>query len=201
MYAYIKGKISSKTPTEVIVETGGIGFHLNISLYTYSKVETLDEVKLWTHFYVKEAIQTLFGFYDEEERSLFRLLISVSGIGPNTARIINSSMTPQETKQAILAEDSFAFNRVKGVGPKTAKRLIIELKDKLLKSGIDPVITMPEKGISSARQEAQSALIALGFNRNQVHKAMQKLAQSDPPLTDTEEWIKQGLKELSSFPL
>jgi Holliday junction DNA helicase RuvA len=198
MYAYIKGKISSKTPTEVIVETGGIGFHLNISLYTYSKVETLDEVKLWTHFYVKEDSQTLFGFYDEEERSLFRLLISVSGIGPNTARIINSSMTPQETKQAILAEDSFAFNRVKGVGPKTAKRLIIELKDKLLKSGIDPVITMPEKGISSARQEAQSALIALGFNRNQVHKAMQKLAQSDPPLTDTEEWIKQGLKELSS---
>jgi len=131
MYAYLDGQLSYKSPTLVHLDINGVGYLVNISLHTYSKIEALEKVKLYTHLHVKEDSQTLFGFFDADEKELFILLLSVSGIGPNTARIILSSMAPIEVKTAILTENDLAFKKVKGVGPKTAKRVILDLKDKI----------------------------------------------------------------------
>ncbi len=129
MISYIKGAITLKTPTYVVVETGGVGYHINISLQTYSKIEKLESVKLLTHLQVKEDSHTLFGFAEPGERDMFTKLISVQGIGTNTARLILSGLSTDEVKSAIVGENVTAFKKVKGVGPKTAKRLILDLKD------------------------------------------------------------------------
>ena len=122
MISYIKGPITLKSPTYIIVEAGSIGYHINISLNTYAQIEKLEEVKIFTYLHVKEDSHTLYGFAEEIERSLFTLLLSVSGIGPNTARVMLSSMTPQEVRTAIISENVAAFKKVKGVGPKTGNR-------------------------------------------------------------------------------
>ncbi len=196
MISYIKGAITYKSPTNIIVEAGSIGYHVNISLHTYAKIEKLETVKIFTHLNVKEDSHTLYGFADELERSMFVMLLSVSGIGPNTARILLSSMTPEETRTAIISENVPAFKKVKGVGPKTAKRIILDLKDKIIKdSGENPVMISPQN--NTLRDEALSALVALGFTKIHVQKALNKILSEQPDVLTIEELIKLALKQLS----
>jgi Holliday junction DNA helicase RuvA len=196
MITYIKGEITFKTPTYVVVETGGIGYFINISLYTYSKIEQLEKVKILTYLSVKEDSHTLYGFADNAERSLFTLLISVSGIGPSTARIALSSMPPEDLRNAILTENEAAFKQVKGVGPKTAKRIILDLKDKLVKESGEAPITFSIQD-NTIRDEALSALMALGFNRIHVQKALNKILKEQSDVDSVESLIKIALKRLS----
>ncbi len=196
MIAYIKGSITYKNPTYVYVETGGVGYHVNISLNTYSQIEKAENVKLLTHMVVKEDSHTLFGFYEVDERELFVHLLSVSGVGPNTARILLSSMTPEEVKRAILSEDELAFKKVKGIGAKTSKQIILDLKNKVAKgSGED---FAPPVRDNTLQQEALSALLALGFNKNRVISVIQKVYQKNPEINQVEALIKASLQQLSS---
>lgn len=196
MISYIKGAITYKSPTHIIVEANNIGYHVNISLHTYAKIEKLETVKIFTHLNIKEDSHTLYGFAEENERSIFVLLLSVSGIGTNTARILLSSMTPEETRAAIISENVPAFKKVKGVGPKTAKRIILDLKDKIIKdSGENVVIASPQN--NTLRDEALSALVALGFSKIHVQKVLNKILTEQPGLLTIEELIKLSLKQLS----
>ncbi len=197
MIHYVKGEITFKSPTFIIVEAGGLGYQIFISLHTYGKIEKLERVKILTYFHVKEDQQTLYGFAEPAERALFIHLISVSGIGPNTAQLVLSSLTTDEVRGAILAEDSATFNRVKGIGPKTAKRIILDLKDKIAKeTGEDAPTLLPVD--NTIRQEALSALVALGFNRAAVQKTLNGLLRKNPEVTQVEALIKLALKQLSS---
>lgn len=196
MITYIRGNITHKSPTFIVVEAGGIGYHINISLYTYARVEKLESVKILTYLHIKEDAHTLYGFAEAAERSLFAHLISVSGIGPNTAQLILSAMNPDELRAAIIAENVAALQRIKGVGPKTAKRIILDLKDKMMKdSGGEMPALAPQD--NTMREEALSALLALQFNRIQAQKALNKVLGEKPALAGVEELIKLALKELS----
>jgi len=193
MYAYIEGKITYLSPTNTYIDIQGLGYDVNISLQTYSKIESLTNVKLWIHQHVKEDAHTLYGFFDENEKHLFRLLISVSGIGPNTGRVILSSMTSQEVRTAIIHENVVAFNKVKGVGPKTAKRIILDLKDKLIKEGL--VDEKPGAILNnSTKSEATSALIALGFQSNKIKKIVDQCYSDE---ISVENLIKKVLQQVS----
>jgi Holliday junction DNA helicase RuvA len=196
MYAYISGEITVKSPTMIVIEAAGVGYELQISLFTYSKIEKLAKVRLWTQLIVREDSHTLYGFHDPDEKVLFNHLISVSGIGPNTARLVLSALTPADIEAAILSEDELTFKRVKGVGPKTAKRLIIDLKDKMLKTGVVGTTIQSVKG-NTTRSEALSALIALGYPTAQAQKALSGISAKIEPDADTEMWIKRALLELS----
>ena len=196
MITYIKGVIAYKSPTYIVVETGGIGYHVNISLHTYSKIEKLETVQIITHLHIKEDSHTLYGFADEVERKLFLQLISVSGIGTATAQILLSSMNPEEVRMAILQEDVSAFNKVKGIGPKTAKRVILDLKDKMLKDSGEMPLTIAPSADNTLRQEALSALVSLQINRIQAQKVLNKILREKPELTSVEELIKLAFREL-----
>lgn len=196
MISYVKGPITHKSPTYIIVEAGGVGYHVNISLYTYAKIEELATVKILTYLHVKEDGQTLFGFAEDIERKLFVHLISVSGVGPNTAQILLSSLNPEEVRAAIIGEDVGAFKQVKGIGPKTAKRIILDLKDKLLKESGDVPLTLPTVN-NTIRDEALSGLVALGFTRIQAQKALKKALLEKPEAANVEELVKLALKQLS----
>lgn len=197
MITYIKGSLAHKNPSFVVIEAGGIGYHINISVQTYSKIEQSETAKLLTHFYVKEDQQTLFGFYEERERRLFRLLIGVSGVGPSTAMVVLSSLTVEEFQAAILGEDVAAIRRVKGIGPKTAQRIILDLKDKLAKESLaEPTMLSPKS--NTQRAEALSALVNLGFARPAVQRALNRVFAAEPELAAAEDIIKQALRELSS---
>lgn len=198
MIAYVNGEITFKTPTYIIVEANGIGYHINITLNTYARIEKLERVKILTHFHVKEDQQTLYGFAENTERQLFLHLLSVSGIGPNTARVMLSSMTTDELRAAIISENVAAFKKVKGVGPKTAKRLIIDLKDKLLKESGEEVIatSMAATADNTLRQEALSALVALGYLKIQAQKALNTVIKTKPDIDSVEKLIKFALSEL-----
>lgn len=196
MITYVKGAITHKNPTYIVVEAGGIGYHINISLYTYALVEKLESVKILTHLHIKEDSHTLYGFAKASERSLFAQLISVSGIGPSTAQLMLSAMNPGEMRAAIIGEDVNTLKKIKGVGPKTAKRIILDLKDKLLKdAGDDLPSLLPQD--NTLRDEALSALIALGFNRIKAQKALNKVLKEQQGVNSVEELIKLGLKEMS----
>ncbi len=196
MISYIKGLITFKNPAYIIVETGGIGYHVNISLNTYTQVEKLEHVKILTHLHIKEDSHTLYGFADEAERSIFRNLLSVSGIGTNTARILLSSMTADEVRAAIVGEDVMAFKKVKGVGPKTAKRVILDLKDKIMKESGDTPLSITPKD-NTIRNEALSALVALGFAKIKVQKTLNKILSEQAEVNSVEDLIKIALKQLS----
>ena len=193
MYAYIKGKLIKHAPTSVFVETGGVGYLINVSVNTYSQIEHLSDVKLYTHLHVKEDDLSLYGFFDLEEKNLFTHLISVSGIGPNTARIVLSSMSPEEVTTAIITENDAAFKKVKGVGPKTAKRIILDLKDKLAKSPIASVSRAP--GVGQNREEAKLALLGLGFSKAQVQKVLDKIPEDSSQ--SVEHIVKSALQLFS----
>ena len=196
MIAYIKGEITYKSPTYILIETGGIGYHVNISLNTYAQIEKLEKVQILTHFQVKEYSHTLHGFAEEAERSMFVLLISVSGIGPNTARVLLSSMKVEEARMAILSENVAVFNKVKGIGPKTAKRIILDLKDKVIKESGDSTISISPVN-NTIREEALFALVALQFPKIKVQKVLNKILQQQPNINSVEDMIKLALKNLS----
>ena len=198
MIAYIEGKIQYKSPTHVYIDIGGIAYDIQISLNTYAQLEALESTKLFTHLIVREDAHTLYGFMDTNERDLFVHLISVSGIGPNTARVILSYMSPRETVNAIVQGNVVAFKKVKGVGPKTAQRIILDLKDKLAKLGmVDEETLLVEEANSSVKEEALSALMALGFQKNMIMKQIEKVCKDKPEISQVEELIKLVLKQLS----
>lgn len=194
MYEYIDGKLTFKCPAYVVIETGGIGYHLHISLNTYSALKDQERCKLYTWLSVKEDSHTLYGFADEGERRLFLHLISVNGIGPNTGRMMLSSITPSEIEQAIVQGDVNQIKRIKGIGPKSAQRLIIELQDKLKKDGPGTLISMPANNTS--KDEALSALVMLGFVKNTAEKAVDAAVRSSAETLTVEAIIKIALKTL-----
>lgn len=201
MIAYIKGKLTQKTPTEVLIETAaGLGYRVFISLNTYNKIAQQTEITLLTHFIVKEDSQTLYGFAEQDERSIFELLISVSGVGPSTARILLSTLSPAEVRQAIVSENIAALKSAKGIGPKAAKRIVLELKDKVLKgSGAQSAAIATTLTVdNTVREEALSALVALGFNKTTVQKALNRILKATPTINDSSVLIKQALGQLSS---
>lgn len=196
MYNHIDGSVSELTPTYVIIEAGGIGYHINISLNTYTSIQGANKIKLLTHFSVKEDAHTLFGFYTEKERTMFRLLISVNGVGPNTARLILNSLSPDEIASAILAGNVPVLKGVKGIGEKSAQRIIVDLKDKVVKDtpAISPVLIFNSDNRS--KSEALSALVNLGFAKNTAEKAIEKAIKTAGPEAAIEELIKIALKNL-----
>ncbi|WP_295650835.1 Holliday junction branch migration protein RuvA [uncultured Mucilaginibacter sp.] len=194
MYAYINGKLVYKCPTYVVIDAGGVGYHINISLNTYSNIGDAENCKLYIWQHVKEDAHTLYGFADEGERRLFLHLISVSGIGPNTGRMMLSSITPAEIQAAILKGDVPMIQRIKGIGPKSAQRLILELQDKLRKDGPDTLISMPVN--HTAKDEALSALVMLGFVKNVAEKAIDVAVRSANENLTVEQLIKIALKSL-----
>ncbi|MBK7808008.1 MAG: Holliday junction branch migration protein RuvA [Saprospiraceae bacterium] len=197
MIAYLNGLITHKTPTFIYVDCNGVGYHVNISLYTYSRLEKLEKIKIFTYLNVKEDEQSLYGFFDDEERALFILLISVSGIGVNTARVILSYMTPEEVRTAIIHENAVALGKVKGIGPKTAKRIILDLKDKVIKeTGSEQVILLSPEN-NTIRNESLSALIALGFPKLVVEKQIKAVLDKNPDISHVEDLIKQVLKQMN----
>ncbi|PWG81013.1 Holliday junction branch migration protein RuvA [Pararcticibacter amylolyticus] len=196
MYAYIDGKLAFKCPAYVIIDAGGVGYHINISLSTYSKLQDSERCKLYTWLHVKEDAHTLYGFADEGERSLFLHLISISGIGPGTGRMILSSGSPEEIQTAIVKGDLALIKKIKGIGPKTAQRLILELQDKLKKEGIVTLNDLPQ--YNTAKEEAVSALVMLGFARNLAEKAIDNVSQKQQEKGNlsVEQLIKSALKNL-----
>lgn len=197
MIAYLNGEITHKTPTYIYVDCHGVGYHVNISLNTYSKLESLQKIKIFTYLNVKEDEQSLFGFFDDDERSLFVLLISVSGVGVNTARVILSYMNPEEVRTAIIHDNPVALGKVKGIGPKTAKRIILDLKDKVIKeTGTEQVILLSPEG-NTIRNEALSAMIALGFPKPVVEKQIKSVMEKNPNIEAVEDLIKQVLKQMN----
>lgn len=196
MIAYIKGAIEFKSPTMIVVEAAGIGYTVHISLNTYAQIEKLESVKILTHLLIKEDSHSLYGFANDAERRLFVLLLSVSGVGATTAQLLLSAMTPHDIRSAILMEQETAFSKVKGIGPKTAKRIILDLKDKIMKENPDlPVTVLPKD--NTLREEALSALIALGFSKPDVQKALNKALSTDSEATKVEDLIKSALKQLT----
>ncbi|MFC2086166.1 Holliday junction branch migration protein RuvA [Bacteroidota bacterium] len=193
MYEYIKGKLTEINPAFAVVESNGIGFFINISLNTYSMLSKLSECNIFLHQIVREDALTLYGFFDKTERSVFRHLISVSGVGPNTARMMLSSLTAQEIQSAILHNDIILLKSIKGIGVKTAQRIVLDLKDKLLKLDNTEEIFVSES--NRIKEEALSALEILGFSKNSVEKNINKIFIENSDLS-VEELIKLVLKQL-----
>lgn len=193
MIGYLKGNLTVKDPTFVIMDVNGVGYEVKISLYTYSKIKDLDQCLLHTHLHVKEDAHTLFGFSGKEEKVTFLQLISISGVGPNTALMINSSLTVDELKNAILNEEVSVIQKVKGIGSKTAHRIILELKDKIKKEGLEAGTVT--SGSNSLRNEALSALVTLGINRNIAEKSINSILKKYGSDVTLEELIKLVLKQ------
>lgn len=194
MIAYLSGKYSYKTPAVVYVDVNGVGYEVNISLNTYSLIQSLSEGKLYTYLQVKEDSHTLYGFFDAIEKEMFILLISVSGVGASTARMMLSSMKPEEISNAIMMNNAKLLESIKGIGRKTAERLVLELRDKVNKlSSSVPGIQF--KG-NTIEQDALNALIALGISRPIGEQSIKKVKNTDPTITDLEELIKKALKAI-----
>lgn len=194
MYNYIDGKLAFKSPAYVVIDAAGVGYHINISLHTYSLLGSQERQKLYVWLHVKEDAHTLYGFADEGERRLFLHLISISGIGPNTARMMLSSITPTEIQTAIVSGNVSLIQRIKGIGPKSAQRVILELQDKLKKEGSETLSVAPLN--PSVKDEALSALVMLGFARNAAEKVLeQQMNKMDGTIT-VEQLIKIALKSL-----
>ncbi|MET3112991.1 Holliday junction DNA helicase RuvA [Pedobacter sp. CG_S7] len=194
MFEYIDGKLTFKCPTYIVVETGGIGYHINISLNTYSSLVDAERCKVYTWLHIKEDAHTLYGFAEEGERRLFLHLISVSGIGPNTGRMMLSSITPTEIQTAIVNGDLPLIQRIKGIGAKSAQRLVLELQDKLKKEGTGSLIAAPLN--NTVREEALSALLMLGFTRQPAEKAIDNAVKNGGIDLTVEGMIKIALKNL-----
>lgn len=193
MYDYLRGEIAEIAPTYAVIDCGGVGYYVNISLNTYTAIQNLREAKLFVYEAIREDAYTLYGFRDKEEREMFELLISVSGVGPNTARMILSSLTVDDLMSVIASGNSGMLKSVKGIGAKTAQRIIVDLKDKV--AGVGGAAAVAETGSGEAYEEAVAALIMLGFTRAAVQKAVGKLLREQPSLK-VEEIIKMALKIL-----
>ncbi len=193
MYDYLKGRLVEKNPAFIVLDVGGVGYMVNISLTTYSKIKEKEDIKIYTHFVVREDAQILYGFADINERLLFGHLITVSGVGANTARLILSSLNTEEAYEAIVLSKTDVLQGVKGIGGKTAQRIIIDLKDKLIKSGIE--LEKIDQTHNTIREEALSGLLILGFNKVAVEKAIDMVLKKDDTI-DVEGLIKEALKML-----
>ncbi len=193
MIHHLKGKLIEKNPTYVVVECNGVGYFLNISLHTFSLLPSDENITLYTHLQVKEDSHTLFGFSDKAEREIFRLLLSVSGIGASTARTMLSSLDPTQVRDAIASGDVATIQGIKGIGAKTAQRVILDLKDKILKVyDIDEVSLQSN---NTTKEEALSALEVLGYTRRQSEKVVERILSQDSSLS-VEGIIKSALKNL-----
>ncbi len=193
MYEYIKGAIDELAPTHAIVEAAGVGYFINISLNTYSKLEGADDAKLYTHYIVREDAQILYGFSTKEERELFRLLISVSGVGGNTARMVLSTYTPAELRSIINTENAVLLKGVKGLGLKTAQKIIVELTGKMVSlEGDTPEVVVAH---NASQGEALEALVMLGFSKSQCQKVVGDIVKNSPSIS-VEEIIRDALKRL-----
>lgn len=193
MITHIQGKLTEKNPTHVVIDCNGVGYMLNISLHTYSQIPESEHLKLYTHLQVKEDSHTLYGFSSLAEREIFRLLISVSGIGASIARTMLSSLTPKQVREGIAASDVALIQSIKGIGAKTAQRVIIDLKDKILKIyDIDEVSVTKD---NTNKNEALSALEVLGFVKKQAERVVDKIMLEQPDVS-VEVIIKQALKKL-----
>lgn len=197
MYEYIRGKISEATPTYAVIEAAGIGYFINISLKTYADIEKLDESLLYVHYIVREDQQTLYGFSTKLERELFRQLISVSGVGGNTARMILSTYTSHELQNIIATENAVLLKNVKGLGLKTAQKIIVELSGKMIELGAsDMILTTTQRGSrNEAYDEALAALAMLGFQKNASEKALTAIFKEMPTIS-VEEAVRAALKRL-----
>ena len=193
MINHLKGKLIEKNPTYLVVECNGVGYFLNISLHTFSLVKDEESIQIFTHLQVREDSHTLFGFMEKSEREIFRLLISVSGIGSSTARTMLSSLTPQQIKEAIANGDVPSIQAIKGIGSKTAQRVILDLKDKILK--VYEMDEVSHISNNTGKEEALSALEVLGFTRRQSEKVVDKIVKENTSLS-VEDIIKQALKNL-----
>lgn len=198
MFDYIQGKVVARQPTHVVVEAGGIGYLLHITLNSYDQIEEGKDQKVFTWLQVQEDAHRLWGFKEPAEREVFLHLVSVSGIGPNTARLILSGMTPEECRQAILTDNELAFRQVKGVGPKTAKRVMMELKDRMMKALGDPSAIKAAGQKNQSVEEAMAALITLGFVKSQAEKAISQIVREQGRDMPTETLVRMALRMLSA---
>lgn len=192
MIEYIHGKVAEVTPTFAVIDCGGVGYELNITLLDYSKIPSDGQIKLYVHESIREDAHVLFGFIEKRCREMFRLLIGVSGVGPNTARLILSALTIEQLQSAIVNGEDKLLKSVKGIGGKTAQRIILDLKDKIKSDGIELVV---DTNNNEAFEDALAALVMLGFAAPQCKKVLQKLFASDSSLT-TEKAIKLSLTML-----
>ena len=193
MIHHLSGKLVEKNPTHIIVECAGVGYFVNISLHTFSKLGDTENISIFTHLQVKEDSHTLFGFAEKSEREIFRLLLSVSGIGSSTARTMLSSLSPGQIRDAIAGGDVPTIQSIKGIGAKTAQRVILDLRDKILKVYDIDEVSVPANNTN--KEEALSALEVLGFARRQAEKVVDKVLAQDPSLS-VENIIKLALKNL-----
>lgn len=196
MFDYIKGTVAELTPAKAVIECGGIGFDIQISLQTFQALQNKESAKVYLYHYLREDDEQFYGFATKDERELFILLIGVSGIGVGTARMMLSSLTDEEIRQAILAEDVVRIKSVKGIGLKSAQRVIIDLKDKIAKGGgVDNVIPVAIGGNDALVQEATTALVMLGFTKPNINKVLPAIIKKKPDIK-IEELIKEALKKL-----
>lgn len=193
MYEFIEGKLIEKSPTCCIIETAGIGYFLHITITTYSQLENRAQVKLYLHQVIRDDAHLLFGFHTRDEREMFRLLLTVSGIGANTARMMLSSLTSDDLHQAILSNNASLLQSIKGIGLKTAQRVILDLRDKITKDKVTGEL-FPVKD-NRLKDEALSALVILGFNKGEADKVIGKILLAEKSLT-LEDLIKKALKQL-----
>ena len=193
MIAHIQGKLVEKSPTEVIIDCGGVGYQVNISLHTYSLIPQADHIKLFTYLQIKEDSHTLFGFVEKSEREIFKMLLSVSGIGASIARTMLSSLEPKQIIQALAVGDLATIQSIKGIGSKTAQRAILDLKEKVLKVYDLDEVSMLQNNTN--KDEALSAMEVLGFNKKLAEKVVDKIVKENPNAT-VESIIKQALKNL-----
>ncbi len=194
MLAYIEGKLTYKSPALVFMDVHGLGYEIQISLNTYSKIQHLEQCRLLTYLHIKEDAHTLYGFHDEDEKSMFIHLIGVSGVGASTARMILSSLKAEELQAAILQENEKLLERIKGIGSKTAKRLILELKDKMLRQ--KDRLQTPLSQDNTLTDDALNALLALGIGRPAAENAVRKVMRLSPEMKSLEGLIKEALKNL-----
>lgn len=193
MIAHIQGKLVEKTPTDVVIDCNGVGYHINISLHTFSLLPQTDFIKLYTYLQIKEDAHSLYGFVEKSERELFKLLLSVSGIGAGIARTMLSSLDPKQIIQAIANGDVGTVQSIKGIGNKTAQRVILDLRDKVLKIYDLDEISIAQHNIN--REESLSALEVLGYVRKNAEKVVDKILKESPEAS-VESIIKQALKNL-----
>ena len=194
MYAYLQGNFTYKSPALVYVDVNGVGYEVNISLNTYANIQKLEAGKLFTHLQVKEDGHILYGFFEKAEKEMFVMLIGVSGIGAATARMMLSSLQPEEVSRAIMQSNIKLLESIKGIGKKTAERLVLELKDKLGKHASDETFSIKQG--NSLEQDALNALIALGISRSQAEQSIQKVILTEPSVSLLEDLIKKALKAI-----
>lgn len=194
MYAYLQGIFTYKSPAQVYIDINGVGYEVNISLNTYAQIQNAEKGKLYTYFQVKEDGHTFYGFFDKAEKEIFVQLIGVSGIGAATARMMLSHLKPDEVQRAIIQGNVRLLESIKGIGKKTAERLVLELRDKVGKVAVDAGITSAPG--NSLQRDALEALVALGISKPQAESSIQKINRAEPAINNLEELIKKALKAI-----